>query len=249
MKHRLFAVFSLLLAAITLGGATAARGQLVNIPGLYTTGENTTGLLLGLGSRDTHYVVTANSTGNSGYNGSPFVSQTLPAGWVPNTSSASWLVTRDPTDTLGNILGTSGGNATRPTGTYDFTLSFSLPAGAQLSTVQITGTGAADDVAQIFVNGVLVSGQQLSTYSSLSNFTLNASNAAFVSGTNTITFRVNNSGAGASGLIITNFAGTAIVPEVGTWLPLVGAVGLYGAALHRRKKQTAKNPTENADVA
>ena len=61
------------------------------------------------------------------------------------------------------------------------------------------------------------------------------------SGTNTITFRVNNSGGGPTGLLINSLSGTVAVPEVGTILPIFGALAIYGLVVARRRssRQTA----------
>ncbi|MET0263540.1 MAG: hypothetical protein ABW223_11620, partial [Rariglobus sp.] len=68
-------------------------------------------------------------------------------------------------------------------------------------------------------------------------FTLNSSTAAFTSGVNTVTFRVNNVGGGASGLLISGFSGNVIVPEVGTFLPIAGAIGVYGLTIFRSRRR------------
>lgn len=80
-------------------------------------------------------------------------------------------------------------------------------------------------------------------------------NADFVIGTNKIYIVVNNTnGVGGSssatalnpsGLLVYQ-VGSAVtidgkpVPEVGTWLPLIGAVGLYGGLMVRRRRQDKK---------
>ncbi len=231
-------------ATLTLGLFCAALlpAQTVAITGLYTTGVDNAGALLANNDPDVHYVVSnipggapANNAGDSRV----IRTNALPGAWIANTTSARWITTPG---TANNGGGGNGNNPDRVNGTFDYTLTFSLPAGGILSTVSITGTGAADDSAQIFINGTLVSGQATGSYAAAASFTLDSSNASFVSGTNTITFRVNNSGGGPTGLIITSLSGTVFVPEVGTWLPVLGATGLYGAVLWRRRKPSVKAP-------
>ncbi len=222
----------------------SASAQTVSIPGLYTTGVDNSNVLLGNNQVDAHYVVIAipgsapadNAGDSRTVRSTP--SNPLPGGWVSNTSSARWITTPG-TPTTGS--GTGGNNTNRVTGIFDYRLTFTMPAGAVLSTVSITGVGAADDSTQIFVNGVLVSGQATGSYSSTAAFTLNSSNATFASGTNTIVFRVNNSGGGPTGLIITSLSGTVTVPEVGTILPVAGAMALYGLVLWRRRSRAASS--------
>ena len=89
------------------------------------------------------------------------------------------------------------------------------------------------------MNGTLVSGQSIASASSTNSFSLSAANASFVDGTNTITFRVNNAvNNTATGLLITSLSGTtAVVPEVGTVLPIVTALAVFGfLRLSRRRR-------------
>jgi hypothetical protein len=109
--------------------------------------------------------------------------------------------------------------------------------------VSITGEGAADDSATIYVNGVLVVGQTLATDGATNAFTLNASNATFNSGSNTITFRVNNvTNKSTTGLMISSFSGTVIVPETAAGLPAAVAVLVSGAVAFLRRRRKQGNP-------
>lgn len=209
-----------------LSGGIAAQAQTVSIAGLFTTGVNGSGTLLGDNTADAHYVVNGTGTTYDG-NSRTVTASALAGGWVANTSSARWITTP--------LSGTNGTNPTRPNGTYDYTLTFTMPTGAQLNTVSITGIGAVDDTAAIYVNGTLVSGQTLNTWSSTNGFSLNSSNSTFLSTTNTIMFRVNNSGGGATGLLITSLSGTAVVPEVAAFLPIAAALTLVAAVRAKRR--------------
>lgn len=218
---------SLLLCSVALAGAVnAAFGQTVSIAGLYATGVDNGGVALaGDGVLDNHYVVTANTAGNSQYGGISYTIKTTAGGvlpgWVSNSSTSRWIIDPRP--------GSQDGSSNRPSGTFDYTISFDLPVGSILSTVAIAGAGAAEDSATIFVNGTLVSSESIAFSSSLSSFSLNSANSAFVNGTNSITFRVNNlANNSATGLLITSLSGTtAVVPEVGTFLPIAGALALF----------------------
>ncbi len=221
--------FAVLLAVVLSLGVSA---QTVSISGLYTTGVDNSNVLLGNNQADAHYVVTAKPAAAPVNNlGTSRTVTTLHPLWTPNTTAARWITTPG---TASSGAGSGGNNANRLAGDFDYTLTFTMPAGAILSTVSISGIGAADNTAQILVNGVVVAGQSLATYTGTNSFTLNSSNATFVAGTNTITFRVNNV-INNTGMIITSLSGTVTVPEVGAVLPVVGAVGLYGLMLWRRR--------------
>lgn len=227
-------------------GLGRLHAQTVAITGLYATGVNNSNALLGNNASDAHYVVSnvpAGAPANNAGTSRTVATSALAGAWTANTSAARW-VTTPGTSTSGSGTASSGGNdPSRVNGTFDYTLTFTMPAGGILSSVSITGAGSADDSTQIYVNGVLVSGQSTGSYSSTAGFSLNSSNATFVSGANTITFRVNNSGGGPSGLIITSLGGTVDIPEVGAWLPVLGAIGLYGGIRLRRRRESVAEST------
>jgi hypothetical protein len=219
------------LVAVALAALAApARAQLTSITGLFTTGVDASGTKLGNNVQETHYIITANTGGTPTGGGAYTVrASSLGAGWMANPASGSrWVVADSGGANPGN-------NPSRAAGTYDYTLTFTMPAGAQLTTVSISGTGAADNSATIYVNGVLVSGQSIAGSGSASSFTLNSANASFNSGSNTITFRVNNTATSATGLLINSFSGTVIVPENAAGLPAAVAVGAYALLALRRR--------------
>lgn len=226
-----FGRFPLLCVVAALATAAGVSAQTVSISGLYATGVDNNGVAMGNTALDAHYIVTANTAGNSQYSGTSYTVQTssLGAGWVANTAAARWIVDPRP--------GSPDGTSNRPAGTFDYTLSFNLPVGSILSTVAISGTGAADDSATIYVNGTLVSGVSLAASDSTNSFSLTAANSAFVAGANTITFRVSNSSSSSTGLFISSLSGTAVVPEVGAFLPVVGALLLVAAMKLKRERR------------
>ena len=230
------------MIAVGLFAAALLRAQTVSIPGLFTTGVNNANAIMTNNAVDAHYVVSnipASAPSNNAGNSRVINTSALPGAWTGNTPAARWITT--PGRSTGT--GSGGENPSRVNGTFDYTLTFTLPAGGILSTVNITGVGASDDSTEIFVNGTLVSGQSTASYTTTQAFTLNSSNASFVSGTNTITFRVNNSGGGPTGLLITSLSGTVDIPEVGTWLPVLGAILLYGVVLWRRRSPAFTAPS------
>lgn len=226
----------LLLVLAALAMAATAQAQLTSITGLFTTGVDASGVALGNNVQESHYVITAN-TGGTPTGGGAFTvkANQLGAGWMANPASGSrWVVADSGRSNPGN-------NPSRAAGTYDYTLTFTMPAGAQLTTVSITGTGAADNSATIYVNSVLVSGQSIAGSGSASSFTLSASNSSFNSGSNTITFRVNNTTTSATGLLINSMSGNVIVPENAAYLPAAGAVGVAAVTALLRRLRKRKN--------
>jgi len=194
----------------------------VSISGLYTTGVSDTGALLTPGTSDPHYVITGDTAPNpNAYLGNSYVDLSpLAGGWVANTAAAQWVTAPGGT-TGGNGAGkcnlpSSGGSGYNVF--YFYTLTFSMPANANLSTATITGTLAADDAVQTIVDWTTVPsgvGQPSSaSYNCTGNFTFNSSNATFVAGSNTITFAVFNLNPGPdpSGLLVSAISGTVSVP-------------------------------------
>lgn len=133
------------------------------------------------------------------------------------------------------------------------------------SQIQITMTLAADDQYAVYVNpagnGASVptgtaSATALSAWSNTTQITLQnfgtggANNASFKIGTNYIVVVVDNTNSqtgsssstalNASGLLVYQTSEATInghpVPEVATWLPLVGVIGCYGLVVLRRRQ-------------
>jgi hypothetical protein len=151
-------------------------------------------------------------------------------------------------------------------GVYVYTLAFTITgnvgSGASKNNVtnfSVQMTAAGDDQLSIYVNpagngasiptgtAAFVTGD---AWDNTTVATLNSSNSNFVIGTNYLVVVVDNTNSesgnngsttsNASGLLIYNmdsFIGGTPIPEVGTWLPVVGAVGLYGMALWRRSRR------------
>ena len=281
------------LGAVFLTGALEGfAGSATNITGLYYTGVNNSGGLLGGGSTDSHWSVTyARADGindNNAYQGAAYVvnpTTVQDSGWASNTASAQWITAPGADNSSGtpNVGGNFlPGNGTTGTNTaqYIYTLSFYIAGkagdiigSAVTNKISISLTIAADDQYSIYVNPVNnLNGSINTTFSNLAasgtsawgnttaNFLQNFTdangndNADFVIGTNKISILVNNtnSSTGSSTAVATNASGLLVyqvgsavtidgkpVPEVGTWLPLVAAVGLYGAMTLRRKRRTA----------
>jgi hypothetical protein len=135
------------------------------------------------------------------------------------------------------------------------------------SQIQITMTMAADDQYSVFVNPAgngttnptgTASASDTSAWSNTTQIALQnygtgtADNSNFVIGTNYLVVVVDNTNSAtgssastatnASGLLVYQTAaaeinGHPLVPEVATWLPLLGVIGCYGLVVVRRRQQ------------
>jgi hypothetical protein len=140
------------------------------------------------------------------------------------------------------------------------------PSGTAVSSqIQITMTLAADDQYAVYVNpagngtsvptgtaaATATSAWSNTTQITLQNYgTGSADNASFKIGTNYIVVVVDNTNSqtgsssstalNASGLLVYQTSEATInghpVPEVATWLPLVGVIGCYGLVVLRRRQ-------------
>jgi hypothetical protein len=136
------------------------------------------------------------------------------------------------------------------------------------SQIQITMTMAADDQYSVFVNPTgngttnptgTASATDTSAWSNTTQIALQnygfggANNASFKIGTNYLVVVVDNTNsvtgsssstsANASGLLFyqtsaAEINGHPVVPEVATWLPLLGVIGCYGLVVLRRRQET-----------
>jgi hypothetical protein len=129
------------------------------------------------------------------------------------------------------------------------------------SQIKITMTMAADDQYAVYVNPVqfgtgTAAATQTNAWNNTTQFALQnygsggADNSTFLIGTNTIAVAVynTNSQTGSSGSTALNASGLLVyqtsaamingapVPEVATWLPLLGVIGCYGLVSLRRRQ-------------
>jgi hypothetical protein len=210
------------LARVTFGALVlfcvmttlAHAGTATSITGLYTTGLDGNDA----GSRDDHWKM---SDGNYAYVVSN--ANVTSHGWQANTTSTKW------------ISYASNGSTGLGSGTYTYTLTFNIngTGSGAVSGVSVYMALAVDDSAVITVNGGNpVNSTGGSQWASTQNVTLNN---GFVIGSNTITITVSNSGAGASGVFVSSISG--VVPEVGAWMPVAGALALFSWLRLRRKKK------------
>ncbi|MCB6185427.1 hypothetical protein LIN78_17940, partial [Leeia sp. TBRC 13508] len=184
------------------------------ISGLFNTGVDNNGAALALGVTDSHYTMLSGPTGNSVTSTTSQIS----GSWFANDGDSVWV----------------GSTGTQPTGLYQYQTSFTLQAGADPSSVQISfDIGADNFLRDILVNGVSTGISSALGYRTLTHVDLNGVTAAFQSGNNVITFVVENRDAGyptnsgPTGLRIDNITGTVEVISGSNSTNLTGYVTDY----------------------
>lgn len=200
----------------------------VPIPGLYNTGINDLGTPLALGVSDDHYIMTGPIPGA--------VAVSKHGLWTTAPAGSVWIA---PTN----------GNVSDPGGNYDYILTFDL-TGLDPTSATVQGQWATDNDSEIFLNGVNTGNTRgLWGFTTLLDFTLSS---GFVSGINTLEFRVINVPSTAlnpTGLLVANLHGettTATVAETGPGLWLIASL-LFASALPRRTAYPA-SPTTPPDT-
>jgi hypothetical protein len=221
-----FAIFFL----IAIGSAHAA-----SILSLFNTGVDDTGALLSDNALDTHYAISPGWTVIPGNN----PPAAFPGAWLTNDVSpvSRWIAPVTQPANLG---------AGDPGTTYILTLSFDL-TGYDPASASFSGRFAADDSAQIFLNGgTNLVGAGLNTYNSWTTF---SAVSGFVSGINTLAFHVSNTGWDSITTYPLNPAGLRVeflssnvapVPEPEIYAMMGLGLGLLGWIGRRKKvEQTA----------
>lgn len=176
------------------------------IASLYNTGVNDSGVVLAGGAIDPHYKIGTSDPAyvfDGGYPIGP---------WVANSATSMWIA-----PTLNTYAGYE----------YIYTTTFNL-TGYDAGTASITAYITADDEVTVKLNGA-----QVGVITGLSSLHELLINSGFVSGVNTLTFDVINSGGGPTGLRV-DMTGTASPVPVPGALLLFGP-GLAGLGLLRRR--------------
>jgi hypothetical protein len=193
---------------ITTPGAYDTTSTVTNSGGNYLPGNGTTGT----NSAEYIYTMTFSVTGTG-------------SGTVTNELAISLTIAAD--DDYAVYVNPGAVNTNTHSSTYGSFIS---------STASVTGTAAWTNTASAW----------LQNYTNSNS----SSDAGFVIGTNTISIIVTNSNnisgtssataLNPSGLLVYEVSGEGLingapVPEVGAWLPVAGALGLFGVLAWRRK--------------
>lgn len=286
----------LVLATFFVGlGSAVYGGPATGINGLYYTGVDNAGNVLGNGATDSHWSVSyarVNGSGStsSAYTGASYVvsSNYIDGGWVQNSSSSKWITAPGArTASNGGTVNTGGdflpGNGTSDdnSGYFVYRLAFTITGsggnGSDVTNnVSISLTIAADDQYTVYVNpvdaptvrnsgeirtgGTAASASGTSAWNNTTSVVLRnygsgaANNADFVIGTNYLYVVVANtnsqtgssdsSALNPSGLLVYQVGAATLidgnpVPEVGTWLPVAAALGVFGWRRFKRRSSEA----------
>lgn len=219
--------FLLTIAATAVFAGAVSDAHAATISTLYNTGVGAGGSPLSENSIDPHYTITAGPAGpqqayvTTSAQGWP-VDPNGP--WIGDTSLSAWATPSLDTNGDSNAV-------------YTYTTTFDL-TGLDPLTAIITGMWAADDqggLSDILINGVSTGQPNANGYSAWSSF---AVTGGFQPGINTLSFQVQNSGGGPTGVRV-EMSGTAdasSVPDGGSALGLLG-LGLMGVETLRRRAQ------------
>jgi hypothetical protein len=211
------------------------------------------------------YVISPSQISDSGYTPNTASAQWITAPGATNSSGTSPNTGGDFLPGNGNTGSNEGVYIYTLAFTITGSGAAGTVVNGNYSQVQITMTLAADDQYSVYVNpsgnGKTIptgtaSATQTSAWNNTTQITLQnygtggANNAKFVIGVNYITIVVDNTNSvtGSSSSTATNASGLLVyqtgaaeinghpVPEVATWLPLLGVIGCYGLVVLRRRE-------------
>jgi hypothetical protein len=232
MKIRAFLAlkFFCILAALVFAGEFHLGAIPISFP-LFNTGVDDYGTVQSLHSAELHYAVTG--AASAAYV-TPLVyhSEDEPA-WVTAPAGSAWIGPNQTDSTWSRD----------PIGTYQYTVLFTLDLSAyDPASVRIAGDWASDNAGEIWLNGQYAGFNKAEWgFAQLDHFELGGS---FVSGINTLEFRVTNQilgGPNPSGLLVANLSGTGEslnnrVPDtMSTFSALALSLTFLGAVRHKFK--------------
>ncbi len=214
---RFAGVMKLCLYLTLASMSVCAVSEAATITNLYNTGVNNAGAALAANVVDPHYLITISPSGPSLARTVIDTAFPFPP-WVANNAFSRWIG--------------PAANSFGPAGTYRYRTTFTLPANANLSTVNVNGLWGTDDNSlSMLINGN-PTGNVSGGFNVLTPFTINS---GFVLGTNVLTFTLNNAG-GPTGLRVDRVVGTyQIIPEPATLFLALTAAALSLATLQRRR--------------
>jgi hypothetical protein len=193
---------SLLARFVVLAALTTAlnsKAVTISVPGLYNTGVNGSGIVLPHQSLEQHYSVSGASS--IAYVVPPVYEPNLGWAWLPAPAGSAWIGPNSTTNTA----------SPDPVGIYHYTIQFNL-TGYNPAAVRVSGSWMTDNTGEMFLNGVSTGlTTDPESYKHLTSFNLNS---GFVTGMNTLEFRVLNEfvGPNPSGLCVAGLTAT-LVPE------------------------------------
>ncbi len=182
------------------------------IPGLFNTGVDDTGTILADGTADTHYKIVLNADGDAPFD--PLVQDSTLFPIV----SGPWLLHLD-TD-VSRWIGPRMDTAEAAGGDYVYQIKFDL-AGFDPTTAFVTGNWSTDNEGlDILLNGASTGLRNTAGFGSYTPFTITS---GFLSGVNTLELKLNNAGAGWTGLRVDGLRGGAKKGSLGDAPRIVSA--------------------------
>lgn len=228
MKYIVLKALATICATLVM--ALPAAAGVVTITDLFNTGVDNAGNAVGSSVADSHYSIV-----NPGFTATTVATGVWPLSpgpWVANNSTSRWI-------------GTQNTSSHAPDGaSLTFRTTFTIGTNADLTTVLISGSGAADNSnTDTILNGVSL-GSLLGGFTPLKAFTISN---YFILGTNTLDFVILNAccaptnpvglridGISGSYMTVANNGQTTNVPEPSVFA--LFALGLMGFGLRRFRK-------------
>lgn len=209
---------AIIVAAASASFAGAAGAATVS--GLYNTGLGANGAALapGNGQTDANYTLVSGTIPGV-VTGAPAQTYYNPA-YVADTATSRWV-------------SYSGSPFSGP-GTFTVTTTFDL-TGFNAATASLSGLWGVDNEGEIFLNGVstgfALTGTVVENFNQLYAFTIGS---GFVSGLNTLSVVVNDTGSPAAVRLDGLSLSANAVPEPASWMLLIAGFGMVGVAARRR---------------
>lgn len=213
--------------ALMLGAGPAAMGQTVAIPGLVGTGLDANGVGLAAGQTDSRFQLASGPiTGPAGVVNSgsfPLINGI----WTANLPNGRWIA---PLSTVSS----NGPTSSAPVGEYVYRMTFDL-TGFDHRTASFAGRWSSDNNGLgVYLNGVLLSGSSNNTERAFATLTDFSASGGFVSGVNTLEFRLSNlfngtaNNSNPSGLLVAFDSSAVTIPAPGgaASMLLLGLVAL-----------------------
>ncbi len=195
--------------------------EVVTETGLYNTGNNSSRKTLASGAVDTHWTVSKDGGAATEAYAVTSATAGFPTGaWMGDDTASTWI-------------NSSGTSVNADPGNYTYTTTFDL-TDVNSSSWKLTGKFLTDDSFNgLYLNGVKIDSVTGGGFASWASFSLTS---GFQTGTNTLSFVVNNGGAGANptGLRV-EFTGGSLIPEPSTIALLT--TGLFGLICYAWRKR------------